>query len=691
MNNDILDKINEAKTSNILNIQNEIITNEIWNKIIILKKLEYLNLDKTALETIPPSISNLQNIRTLSFRDNKIKILPDELAKIKSENFKEFRITNNPIKSDFYYYITVPEKNSSKLKNILFDAFNNYQAVHGSKFISIKNSENRALIEIINKETNNILSFKIFIFGKENTKKSFLSELRYNIDNELKKQNIEFAISNQIIKQKAYSVRIFNYPYKKNKIIEIDYTKLLKYKKTRINMYFDETEEIKIPVSDLINYIGGINEISDEKKWNTFGKHLKEVEIINFKLFEQINFNLENKINIILGRNALGKTSILQAITLGLLPIYNSDKSNIFKEYINFNHSKNNVKSNHSTINLLWKDEERSVTLFENDFGENTYLGYPQQLLLSYGVNLNTNEKNEHSKITEQIISGNLDTYSTKSIFNDYSNDFYDPLIILQKLEIENNKQKNKNIAISVKTLKNTINEFLNLIETDERIILEQDFLNFYFKDINNNFLKTQNLSEGFKDHILLITDIIIRIFACRNKIFDNNPINNKKIFEQTNGVILIDEFDRHLHPIWQRNFLSKLKTTFPKIQFILTTHNPFSLQSAVGGTAHELLIKNNKIRIKSRKIEIENILSIINKFFTKDFFDYDTQKKLNLFSNYLDIINEGNLDFANTNDFRNIVKKLSDKGTEIEHIIASQLLQLNTTLRKNNKKEFEL
>ena len=44
--------------------------------------------------------------------------------------------------------------------------------------------------------------------------------------------------------------------------------------------------------------------------------------------------------------------------------------------------------------------------------------------------------------------------------------------------------------------------------------------------------------------------------------------------------MVLIDEIDMHLHPKWQRNIISDLKNTFPKIQFIATTHSPFIIQS---------------------------------------------------------------------------------------------------------------
>src|SRR5205823_6629217 len=40
------------------------------------------------------------------------------------------------------------------------------------------------------------------------------------------------------------------------------------------------------------------------------------------------------------------------------------------------------------------------------------------------------------------------------------------------------------------------------------------------------------------------------------------------------------DEIELHLHPTWQRTVVEKLRTTFPNIQFIATTHSPFVIQS---------------------------------------------------------------------------------------------------------------
>jgi WD40 repeat protein len=64
-------------------------------------------------------------------------------------------------------------------------------------------------------------------------------------------------------------------------------------------------------------------------------------------------------------------------------------------------------------------------------------------------------------------------------------------------------------------------------------------------------------------------------------------------------GIILIDEVDLHLHPVWQRHILSKLQSAFPNFQFIVTTHSPLVL----GGTpdVRVFVLKRNE----ESKIEV--------------------------------------------------------------------------------------
>ncbi len=43
----------------------------------------------------------------------------------------------------------------------------------------------------------------------------------------------------------------------------------------------------------------------------------------------------------------------------------------------------------------------------------------------------------------------------------------------------------------------------------------------------------------------------------------------------QRKGIVIIDEVDAHLHPVWQQKIISLLRSRFPRVQFLLTAHNP--------------------------------------------------------------------------------------------------------------------
>jgi hypothetical protein len=47
---------------------------------------------------------------------------------------------------------------------------------------------------------------------------------------------------------------------------------------------------------------------------------------------------------------------------------------------------------------------------------------------------------------------------------------------------------------------------------------------------------------------------------------------------EHMEGVVLVDEIDLYLHPVWQATLIPALRATFPRMQFIVTTHSPVVL-----------------------------------------------------------------------------------------------------------------
>jgi predicted ATP-binding protein involved in virulence len=88
------------------------------------------------------------------------------------------------------------------------------------------------------------------------------------------------------------------------------------------------------------------------------------------------------------------------------------------------------------------------------------------------------------------------------------------------------------------------------------------------------------NLSAGQQMMLALVADIAIKAVTQNNYLvreetaaLSNGPLPH--VLAQTPGVVLIDELDVHLHPRWQRRVATDLKATFPKIQFVCTSHSP--------------------------------------------------------------------------------------------------------------------
>jgi predicted ATP-binding protein involved in virulence len=73
-------------------------------------------------------------------------------------------------------------------------------------------------------------------------------------------------------------------------------------------------------------------------------------------------------------------------------------------------------------------------------------------------------------------------------------------------------------------------------------------------------------LSDGEKCLLAMVGDLARRLAIA-------NPDYPDAL--QGEAIVLIDEIELHLHPSWQRNIIPALKRTFPKCQFIITTHSP--------------------------------------------------------------------------------------------------------------------
>lgn len=90
------------------------------------------------------------------------------------------------------------------------------------------------------------------------------------------------------------------------------------------------------------------------------------------------------------------------------------------------------------------------------------------------------------------------------------------------------------------------------------------------------------NGSTAFIYKLCCRSDLILRM--------DKNWLLDEEISQyNAQGIVLIDELETHLHIELQKKILPFLTKFFPNIQFIVTTHSPYILNSISNAKAYDL------------------------------------------------------------------------------------------------------
>lgn len=302
--------------------------------------------------------------------------------------------------------------------------------------------------------------------------------------------------------------------------------------------------------------------VLNEKKLATYQGNplLTKIQIKNFKLLKIFEIEFSPNVNIIIGENSSGKTSLLQAITLGFLERGYSvgEGSEPYLKYITKDEEESILDlslSFHFALDGKDKVDKNTtkVTLVRNKRTVDKYF-YP--FILAYGSNIFINYDNKLSYIIEKLLAQKINDGFVSSIFEEYSSGFYNPKSILNELYDKKTEEAKAIIA--------TFIEIIEKFQDTFKLVLVNN--KYAFQDKNKMIFKLEDLSEGYRNNILLVTDIVLKI------------LGTGEFPKSVKGIILIDEFDKHLHPKWQSNLISTLRDTFPYIQFIMTTHNPMSI-----------------------------------------------------------------------------------------------------------------
>ena len=312
-------------------------------------------------------------------------------------------------------------------------------------------------------------------------------------------------------------------------------------------------------------------------------RHLQDLRII-------ISSEEEDRRHLILtGNNGSGKTSLLEAIQTYLdsvskdnepyqsrnaLMLYQGALEQARKR--NDQHLILQMEKNISLCEETIENSTAGVDLeFSHETGEIKSAFDHGNLILAYFGATRTFHSPEPKHVEKTILK---DSYgineSTRSIFLSYLLD----LKMTQALAIV---KKDLKKAEDIEEWFDRLQSILRDLYDDPSLLIEFNEETFRFSLIvkDREPFDFNTASDGFSAILDIIIDLILRM-----------QLQDKRVTEfLVPGVVLIDEIENHLHLELQKKVLSILTKLFPNIQFIVTTHSPFVLNSIDNATVYDL------------------------------------------------------------------------------------------------------
>jgi len=369
---------------------------------------------------------------------------------------------------------------------------------------------------------------------------------------------------------------------------------------------------------------------------------INQIKIKNFKLFKEEEFTFNPNFNLLVGVNGSGKTSLLRAISVALGGWANA----YIKSEKNLRPIEDKEIREIQIDNRFDKSKETSIEAFGNayiidKFGNFTYATAQWKRYRTEGSSETYQDGLIKYNDSRPYIL-NLDTLGSdilKSIEKGHT--FNLPIIAFYECDRLWLAKNELNIESAAKTKYSRFDPYVDCFHTasdhhaiaewllkheltslqqgretpvlqaikkaakialekctDIRFDMEQSRVIVAFED--NIVIPFEHLSDGQRTILGLFCDI-----ARRTAIL--NPHLLGDAISETEGIVLIDELDLHLHPRWQRRIIEDLRTVFPNIQFICTTHSPFLIQSL--RSSEELIMLDGEPLSDYAHIGIEEIV----------------------------------------------------------------------------------
>ncbi|WP_321832333.1 AAA family ATPase [Thalassovita sp.] len=330
----------------------------------------------------------------------------------------------------------------------------------------------------------------------------------------------------------------------------------------------------------------------------------------NFKGFENLDQRLNYRFTLIVGKNGVGKSSILDALSVAfgafLLAIPDASSRHIqkgevretsreFDSQLDFIQAYPAVVEAEGTIpdpiaghshQLKWKREltnPRGRTTIKDArdiraLASEAYSaviagGNPTLPLLSY---YGTGRLwGEPKRMAREDRPSRFDAYRNSHEPRVSSSDLLDWLKRMRLNEFES-ERPSPILAAWRAAVESCFDEQVRVNYSPSRERLEVTF------KARNQTVAFDNLSHGQRNILSMVGDIAYKAIIL-------NPHLGTDAANSARGIILIDEIDLHLHPTWQKLIIPALLRAFPGLQFVATTHSPFVIQSLNEGVLLDL------------------------------------------------------------------------------------------------------
>jgi predicted ATP-binding protein involved in virulence len=319
--------------------------------------------------------------------------------------------------------------------------------------------------------------------------------------------------------------------------------------------------------------------------------YIKTLSLHNYRGAQSLTMELQPRLNVLVGFNGAGKSTILDAIAL-MLSWAISRIQSLGKKGDSISEEDIKIGEPNTSIEISFVDDDQQVKWLVGKSRQ----GYSSSLNFSDFALLNKYSEKIQASITATKGQTNIPIFIfypvgravTKISLKPRQNQTFDLMEAYDQALIGSSTF----MAFfqwfrEREDLENESRKFLSYSQDfspDPQLEAVRSALKHFLPDFENlnvrrnplrmeiqkggQFFTINQLSDGEKCLIAMISDIARRL-AIANPI--GNPLEGK-------GVVLIDEIDLHLHPTWQRMIIPQLVKVFPNCQFIVSTHSPHVL-----------------------------------------------------------------------------------------------------------------